>query len=104
MTLATIYGKQSKKVKDISQYESIPNTNNVDWDDTSNGMNDVYVSVTTAADVWVWLFNDENYDLSDSSIVVPPGSINYNLKDNDFSGKVGSFKVCNYDPLVGSGQ
>ncbi len=84
--------------KTFTYTASIPDTSNIDWDDSRNGMNDEYNTVTTDATTWVWLYEDTNYGQSGDNILVPANKTNYVLADHDFTKKVGSFKVYDHDP------
>ncbi len=88
------------RTKTISQYENIPDTNDIDWDDSSNGMNDHYESVTTSSGVWIYLFQNTSYGDTGQNILVPPNSTNFDLQANGFDEKVGSFKICDHDPTL----
>lgn len=74
----------------FEQYQNIEDTNNIDWDDTTNGMNDYYETVTSCNAV-VTLFSKTNYE--GDSITVPSGVYKVNLKDNGFDHKVGSIQI-----------
>jgi hypothetical protein len=98
-----VFYKNNNKNSSTKTYNEpiiVDNTNNVDWDDTHNSMNDEYASVTTGDATWVWLFADENCNAKGTNIIVPQNSPNYDLQANGFCSTVGSFQVLNKAPLL----
>ncbi len=68
-----------------------PIASKVNWDNSNNGMNDYWATVSTDADTEVHLYSGTDYQ--DTSLIVPAGSINFDVAAHGFEEKVASFKV-----------
>ncbi|MCC6725363.1 MAG: hypothetical protein IT258_12725 [Saprospiraceae bacterium] len=95
---ATIYSTDGNKKAYFTEPTPVPDTDNRDWDGTTNGMDDYYGEIITGPGTWIMFCDDENggaptYTVGESTTLASLKAV--------FDYKVGSFYVTDYNPATG---